>query len=59
MIERVPVKCPNPKCRNGRVPDYVGFAVFSDPCPTCGGNGFVMVTRTVPDVTTEHQASIS
>lgn len=45
MDEDVP--CPNKGCRGGKVHYIVGFDIFWEKCPTCGGLG--SVKRHVPD----------
>jgi len=39
MNETVP--CPNQGCRAGKVHYLVGFDIFWDDCPTCGGLGSI------------------
>ncbi len=39
MNETVP--CPNQGCRSGKVHYLVGFDIFWDDCPTCGGLGSI------------------
>lgn len=39
MYELVP--CPNQGCRGGKVHYLVGFDIFWDDCPICGGSGSV------------------
>lgn len=54
MIKKLKLNCPNPKCRNGKVTEIVGFAAFTEKCPTCRGYGYVIAERDVPDVIIEH-----
>lgn len=55
MIGKVRVRCPNPRCKKGRIYDAVGFVGFDEPCPTCNGLGYVMVDKSVPDQIIRHE----
>ncbi len=43
--------CPHQGCRGGKIHALVGFDIFWDDCPTCGGSGFVR--KSYPDTETE------
>jgi len=44
--------CPNQGCRGGKIHSLVGFDIFWDDCPICGGLG--SVKRSFPDKETEN-----
>ena len=46
------VSCPNQGCRGGKVHCIVGFDIFWNDCPVCGGSG--SVRRPVPEVNIEN-----
>jgi hypothetical protein len=47
------VHCPNQGCRCGKVHYLVGFDIFWNDCPICGGLG--SIKRSVPDYVIEYQ----
>jgi len=47
------VHCPNQGCRCGKVHYFVGFDIFWNDCPICGGWG--SIKRSVPDNVIEYQ----
>jgi hypothetical protein len=49
MYENIP--CPNQGCKGGKIHFIVGFDIFWDDCPTCGGWG--SIKRQVPDCVIE------
>jgi hypothetical protein len=51
MYENVP--CPNSGCRGGKIHSIVGFDIFWNVCPICGGWG--SIKRSVPDYVIEQQ----
>jgi hypothetical protein len=46
MPEFVP--CPNQGCRDGKIHLFVGFDIFWNDCPICGGSGFIV--KSIPDI---------
>jgi hypothetical protein len=51
MYEDVP--CPNPGCSSGKIHALVGFDIFWNVCPMCGGLG--SIRRSAPNYVPEHQ----
>ena len=47
MYDNVP--CPNQGCKGGKTHSIVGFDIFWNDCPICGGSG--SIKSHVPDVT--------
>jgi hypothetical protein len=51
MCEEVP--CPYPGCSGGKIHALVGFDIFWNVCPICGGSG--SIKRSIPKYVIEHQ----
>ena len=49
----VNVPCPNQGCRRGKIHTIIGYDIFWNDCPVCGGLG--VIKRQVPDYISELQ----
>ena len=47
------VPCPNQGCKSGKIHSIIGFDIFWNDCPVCGGSG--SIEKQVPDYVIENQ----
>jgi|SRR5208337_1611685 len=43
------VRCPNTKCRHGKITEVWGVVPMTENCPTCNGNGYLIKRTRIPD----------